>query len=246
MRWYTTSKECVALRKHMLRVDMRVYVGNEDAYQNENDLLNAIKSIITAAIIKGLDVVGFVSVHGPQLGYKALEIAKNQGVDLYVIPAEEYHTNDKGQLVIYGLKEAMPMNLSTEQAVKHAHKEGGFVMVINVGKRLAQHLNTLKNTDAAPDAVEIYNGVTGGYQDIEVDYPKFISTGAVSANELEKSNVFTLINRKELEGMGLLPENEGSEYIPGYLKRDDEIQQRIYEEQQKQPTTPHNPTPGGQ
>ena len=54
--WYQTSKLCTALRKHVLRVDLCVFIDEEKVFSDENYLNSTIKSILTAAIIKGLDI----------------------------------------------------------------------------------------------------------------------------------------------------------------------------------------------
>jgi hypothetical protein len=92
-------------------------------------------------------------------------------------------------------------------------------MARNAGKRKMQILNKLKKTSQFyPDAVEIYNANLGGYFDIEVDYPRFISSGATSANDLESINSYTLLGRKDASEMGLIQETEGIDYTPDYLE----------------------------
>ena len=58
----------------------------------------------------------------------------------------------------------------------------------------------------------------GGYRDLNIDFPKFITSASTSANELEQSNAFTLIERKEAEKIGLLAPNQGIDFEPKYLK----------------------------
>lgn len=206
----------------MLRVDLRVYPGDMSKIVNANDVQSTLKSFLTSAIIKGLDLVGIVTPNGSQAGWQATQIAKDSGLDIFVVPGEEYTCADKHQLVIYNLKEPMHLNLPVEKAIKFAHDRGGWVMAINVTKRQAQHLNKLKDTISAPDAIEIYNDVSGGYMDVDVEYPRFVSSASDSPNSLEKSRTYTLIHRNEMEAMGLLPEGEGSEYLPQYLLNDEQ------------------------
>ena len=79
-------------------------------------------------------------------------------------------------------------------------------------------IDKLQGSAYAPDAVEIYNEKAGGYRDLQVDFPKFVSSASTSANDLEASNAFTLLPRQEAEKMGLLAPNEGVDFEPKYLK----------------------------
>jgi hypothetical protein len=79
-------------------------------------------------------------------------------------------------------------------------------------------LDKLQGSGYAPDAVEIYNQKNGGYRDLNIDFPKFVTSASTSANELEQSNAFTLIERKEAEKIGLLAPNQGIDFEPKYLK----------------------------
>jgi len=222
MPWYTPTPGIrTALRKHMLRVDMRIYPGDTSSL-NPNDVTSTLKSLITAAIIKGLDVIGIVTPSSPATGWQAHQIAEQNNLDIWVLPGEEYVCADKFHLIVYLLKEAMPLGLTVDKAIAHARKQGGYVMAVNVTKRQAQHLNKLKDTESAPNAVEIYNAVSGGYLDVFVDYARFVSSSAKTAREIETSNAYTLIHRKDLEATGLLPEGEGAEYVPNYLQRDEQ------------------------
>jgi hypothetical protein len=101
-------------------------------------------------------------------------------------------------------------------------------MIASVGKQQAHEINKMANSPESPDAVEIYCAKMGGYQDIDVEFHKIITSGATSATDLEAINVFTLINRKEIEKMNLLPDGYGEEYTPEYLRRDDQLQQGVH------------------
>lgn len=219
--WYKPDIIRTSLRKHQMRVDLRVYPGDMTKMVNPNDQVSALKSMLTSAIIKGLDMVGIVSPSSPLTGWEASRIAKESGLDIYVAAGEDYICSDKFHLVVYNLKESMHLNLDVDKAIKYAHDRGGWVMAINVTKRQAQHLNKNKNTILAPDAIEIYNDVSGGYMDVDVEYPRFVSSASDSPNALEKSKTYTLIHRRDMEATGLLPEGEGSEFIPQYLQKHD-------------------------
>ena len=209
-----------------MRVDLRIYAGDPNQFTNANEALSQVKSLLTAAIIKGLDMIGIVAPNTPTLGWQAQQLAKENQMDIWVVPGEEYLCADKILLFVYLLKESMPPNLPFEQAIAHAHQNSGFVMAANLSKRHSQQLASVAGTASAPDAIELYCEATGSYQDNKTDpsYTCFVSSGAKSANEIENSTAFTLVNRKDIEALGLLPENEGTEYIPPYLKRNQAIQ----------------------
>jgi hypothetical protein len=215
--WYHKSKQCTALRKHVLRVDLCLFVDKESSFANENYLNSTIKSLLTAAIIKGLDIVGILSDENPNMGWKAYQMAESQNMDLKVIPGQTYICTGKELLYIYKLQQPVPANLSIEKACEFAHKNNGFVVAAKVTKRQVANLEKLQGSIYAPDAVEIFNDKTGGFRDFNIDFLKFISSGSTSANELEISNSFTLMDRKKLDEIGLLGEQEKVDYTPKYL-----------------------------
>ena len=213
MAWYK-----LALRKHVMRVDLHCHCGDEGDFNNENDLVTAIKSMITAAIVKGLDVIGIVSHAGPIIGWTARDIALQNDMDIWILPGEEYLCSDGFRLLAYFMKESLPPNMTLEQALALVKRGGGWTMAINLTKRQAQRLNKMAGSLVSPDAVEIFNSSTGGYSDVEVDYPKFISSAAKTPADMGKINVFTAINRGELERLGILPPREGEDFTPKYLQ----------------------------
>jgi hypothetical protein len=220
MSWYRTGRECFSLRKHTMRADLRVYVSDPaQGVPAEAELASKIKSVLSSAIISGLDVVGIVAPQTPQIGWMAHELAKASKIDLWVVPGEEYMTRDGATIVAYFLQQPMPHGLDMLKALSFIRQNGGFSMVVKPTKRQAQALNKLVGTGSEPDAVEIYNGVSGGFQDIDVEFTKFVNSAATVPNELERSAVYTLVSRKELESMGLLPENYGEDYEPEYLSQ---------------------------
>jgi hypothetical protein len=216
--WYKIAKLNVALRKHVLRVDLCVFVDKETAFSDVNYLNSTIKSLLTASIVKGLDIVGIISEDSPSIGLKALQLAAQNKQDIKVIPGQTYKCADGEMLYVYKLQEAVPKNLTIDKACSFAHERQGFVIAANITKRQAQNLEKLQGSIYAPDAVEIFNDKTGGFKDLNIDYQKFISSGSTSANELEESKSFTLVERKKLADMGLLGEEEMVDYIPKYLQ----------------------------
>lgn len=216
--WYSSSRKCTALRKHVLRVDMCVFIDDETAFGNINFLNSTIKSILTAAIIKGLDIIGILTANDPTVGWKAWQMAKTQQMDITVVPGFTYICQDGEELYIYKIRKKLTPRLPLSQACLEAHRLGGYVIASNVSKRQLQALEKLQGSENAPDAIEIYNAKVGGYRDLGIDFPTFVSSGATSASDLEDSNVFTMIDRKKAEEMKLIAPEEGIDFEPKYLK----------------------------
>jgi hypothetical protein len=197
---------------------MCVFIDDETAFGNINFLNSTIKSILTAAIIKGLDIIGILTANDPTVGWKAWQLAKTQQMDITVVPGFTYICQDGEELYIYKIRKKLTPRLPLSQACLEAHRLGGYVIASNVSKRQLQALEKLQGSENAPDAIEIYNAKVGGYRDIGIDFPTFVSSGATSASDLEDSNVFTMIDRKKAEEMKLIAPEEGIDFEPKYLK----------------------------
>lgn len=196
---------------------MCVFVDKEEAFSNEDYLNSTIKSILTSAIINGLDIVGVLSPDTPIVGLRAKQMAKEQQMDIVVASGQTYICSGKEELYIYNLLKPVPRNLSIDKACGFVHDNNGFVLATNVHSKLAPTLNRLQGSKYAPDGVEIFNAKSGGYRDVDIDFPRFVSSGATSASDLDNSNVFTLIQRKTAQEMGFLQGDEGVDYTPKYL-----------------------------
>ncbi len=197
---------------------MCVFIDKEEAFSNEDYLNSTIKSILTSAIINGLDIVGILSPDAPYVGLKAKQMAQQQQMDLVVVSGQTYNCSGKEELYIYNLLKPVPMNLSIDKVCGYVHDNNGFVLATNVNSKLAITLNRLQGSKFAPDGVEIFNAKSGGYRDVDIDFPRFVNSGSTSANELDDSNVFTLMQRKTAQEMGFLQGDEGVDFTPKYLK----------------------------
>ena len=197
---------------------MCVFIDKEEAFSNEDYLNSTIKSILTSAIINGLDIVGILSPDAPYVGLKAKQMAQQQQMDLVVVSGQTYKCSGKEELYIYNLSKPVPLNLSIDKACGYVHDNNGFVLATNVNSKLAITLNRLQGSKFAPDGVEIFNSKSGGYRDVDIDFPRFVNSGSTSANELDDSNVFTLMQRKTAQEMGFLQGDEGVDFTPKYLK----------------------------
>ena len=166
---------------------------------------------------KGLDIIGILTPNNSAIGYRAAQIAKEQQVDITVVPGQTYLCAEKEELYVYKYTEPLPVGLTIDKVCKIVHDANGFVVASNISKRKAQTLDKLQGSEYAPDAVEIFNAKVGGYRDLNIDFPKFVSSGATSATDLENTNVFTLLDRKDAEEMKLLQPEEGIDFVPKYL-----------------------------
>jgi hypothetical protein len=209
--------ELAGLASDALGDDLCVFIDEEAAFSNVTFLDSTIKSILTSAIIKGLDLIGILTANDPSIGWKAQSMAKQQSMDISVVPGQTYLCRDKEELYIYKVVSQLPKNLTIDKACEFAHKQGGFVVASNVTKKLGLKINKFQGSIYAPDGVEIFNAKVGGYRDIDVDFSRFINSGATSASDLESTNVFTLVERHKAVEMGLIPEEKGVDYTPKYL-----------------------------
>ena len=219
MSWYKLGKTITALRKNMMRVDLHIHIGDEGDYPDPQIQESAITSILSACIIKGLDIVGLVSHGSPKIGQEGIRIAKEQGIDLFVLAGEEYLCTDKFRIIVFNLPGSLPPNMDYATAAKYIHDNNGIFIVIDITKRQAQVLNKTLGTPQQPDGVEVYNAATGWFMDVDVNqFFEFMGSAAKNAKMLEETNVYTLASRKELEKMGFIPEGFGREYTPKYLE----------------------------
>lgn len=215
--WYSAYLK-TALRKHNLRVDLRVYLGDEEQPSTQSEIESKIKSILSSAIIKGLDIIGVVSRFGIEPGLIAKKQAEDNKIDLKVIPGQDYLSSDKLHAVFYGIQQNIPANLTIQEAIVQAKKQGGKVLLYDLHKAHARAIANWQSTKYEPDLIEIYNSRSMAYKDMDIDYPRVISSAARSGSELENTPIYTEMSRKRLEDFGLISPEEGENYIPGYLQ----------------------------
>ena len=215
--WYSKFLK-TSLRKHNLRVDLRVYAGDETEAHNEQDIQAKIKSILTSSIIKGLDMIGLVSVFGIGVGQIGQRLAVENQIDMKVIPGQDYTSADGVHVVFLNIQQDIKPGLNIQQAIVECHKQNGKAMLYDLSRSQARAIAGWQSTDYAPDMVEIYNAHSKAYKDLDIDYPRFVSTAARSGSELEDLPVFTECPRKHMQDYGFLAQDEGSEYVPGYLR----------------------------
>lgn len=204
-----------ALRKHMMRFDPRVVI-NVDI--NDSNLEASITSIISSSIVKGLDVIGMVS-YNPQVPYRAMDISKKQNVDLFIIPGQIYKTIDGFDVIIYNSLEKYPDGMDIKSLLIKTESNGHKTLVYNLGKQKSNILYKLGESGIKPTLVEIFSSKSYGYMYVKTNTYEVVSSGAENSSELDKTNIYSHVPRKDLENMNLLPPGQGEEYIPGYLEK---------------------------
>ncbi len=215
--WYLKFKK-ISLRKHNLRVDLRVYPGDELEMPEEQELASKLKSLLSSSIIKGLDIIGITSRFGVQIGLFAKQLAEQNRIDIKVIPGQDYTTADKYKAVFYNIQQDIALGKMYMDAAKEVKAQGGKILLYDLSKSHARALNQIKETQLAPDFVEIYNAHSSVFKDLNIDFFEVISSAARSGSDLESIPVYTEIPRKKLVDIGLLQEEEGESYVPGYLR----------------------------
>ncbi len=215
--WYSKFVK-TSLRKHNLRVDFRVYLGDEAEYPTQSEIESKIKSILSSAIIKGLDVIGIVSKFGIEPGNIAKQQAESTGIDLKVLPGQDYLSADGYKAVFYNIKENIPQGLPIQDAILRAKKQNGKVMLYDLKKSEARAVSGWNSTSYEPDIVEIYNSKSKAYKDQDIDFPRVVSSASRSGSELEHTPIYTELSRKRLEDYGFIFKDEGVNFVPKYLQ----------------------------
>ena len=178
---------------------------------------STINSFISSAIISGLDVAGFVS-EDPRVTFRAVEMAKNNNVDLYILPGQIYKTQDGFNVIIYNKPDKYPPNIPLKQLLLDTNKNHYLTMVYETGKQKASTLFKLGEEGIKPTFVEILNEKSYGYLFIPTNTYEVVSSGAEKSSELEISRIYSHIPRKDMETLGVIPEGHGANYTPGYLE----------------------------
>ena len=244
MPWYSQHMMKLALRKSSLNTDLHIH-----ALDDPNTGMNApndvqyrhLLDILGSAILKGLDIIGIVSRNSYNPGILCKQIIQEKGYDIICLAGVEVESLEDIHIIIYDSNVLPKPGISIEQICRIAHKNGGIVMAIQPSRRNVQKLNNLVNTNSAPDFIEIFNDITqGGYSKSFVDtspHPDFqlmMNSAARNARDLDKSMMVSRISRKFLVEKGILTDDEGVNFTPGYLQRQEQIDQQIQFPQQNQ------------
>jgi hypothetical protein len=150
--WYTQFLK-TSLRKHNLRVDLRVYTGEELEPPNTQEIQAKLKSILSSAIIKGLDVVGIVSKFGIEVGITGKQVAEQSHIDIKVLPGQDYKSADGFNVVFFNLQQNIQPNLNIQQAITMCKRQGGKVMLYDLSRGQAKAIEHWHDQPFAPDLV---------------------------------------------------------------------------------------------
>jgi predicted metal-dependent phosphoesterase TrpH len=130
----------------MLRFDLHVHTS----YSKDGQ--NTVEDILRAAKAKGLDGVA-ITDHDTTAGARhALEVCDQVAPGLLVIPGEEVTTRS-GHLIVLGITQDIPRDMSVEETIKAGHELGGTVVVPHPYYRLRHGISIPEGADA----VEVYN-----------------------------------------------------------------------------------------
>jgi len=203
-----------ALRKHYLRFDPRVQIN---LAIDDPNLLSYGVGFTTAAIVKGLDIIGLVS-YDINVPLKIKENGTHNNIDLYVLAGQVIKTTDEYHLIVYGHTENFGQ-ASLLDILNYCEQNNLLTLVYHLGKQKAKQLKNLtEKYSVKPTFVEIFNAKDKGYLYITTNTFEVVSSGLDNVRDFEKTNIYSLIQRKDLEEIRVIPEGEGKEYVPGFLK----------------------------
>jgi hypothetical protein len=223
-----------ALRKNQLNADLHVH-----AFENPNTGQDEIgptqeshmKSIISTAILRGLDLLGIVSHNSFDPGWLCQKIIADNGYDIVAMAGMEVPSAEKIQTVVFNGRTPPTPGEPVESICQRAHSEGGTVLVVQPSRRNVQRLNKVAGTPNAPDFVEIFNDQTqGGYLRAFVDtgpdesFQLVMDSAAKNATDLADSVMMTRVPREFLVERGMLGKETGVDYEPPFLARRHEQQ----------------------
>lgn len=232
MGWYRSARAATravyALRKHNLNVDLHIHcmadpnTGQDGAPQMQGVYM---KSICGAAVMKGLDVIGIVSKNSFQPGQICQQVAYQNQYDLAVLSGIEVKSAEGVPTIVYNAKTIPTEGEPLEEICQRAHSESGIVMVIQPSKRNMQRLNSIAGTPQAPDIIELYNdmakdGYVHTFVDVEAapEFQLMVNSAAKSPQELDKSVMMTRIPREFFVEKGVIGSEQGTDYVPPYLR----------------------------
>lgn len=131
----------------VLKFDLHVHsCHSHDSYDSVDKILMRAKEI-------GLDGIAITDHDNIQGGLVGVQLSKELGLDLIVIPGEEISTT-KGHLIVLGITDEIPMGMSPEITIDMAKDLGGTIIVPHPFHPFRHELGYIPE---AIDAVEVYN-----------------------------------------------------------------------------------------
>lgn len=129
-----------------MRFDLHIHSN----YSSDSSL--SIDDILKHAVNKGLDGIAICDHNTIAGSYQAQKRARELGIRLFVLPGLEVSTT-KGHLLVFGVRENIPPDLSPQETIRIAHQKGGVVIAAHPFK-----IRSIGNVDGLDvDAIETLN-----------------------------------------------------------------------------------------
>ncbi len=173
----------------MLRFDLHVHSNYS------KDGLSPVEQILKAAKARGLDGVAITDHDTTEGGRYALEVVDRVAPGLLIIPGEEVTTRS-GHLIVLGITRDIPRDMSVEDTIKEARRQGGVVVVPHPYNRPRHGMPIPKGADAA----EVYNSryILGMHNRVAARHARRRRLPEVAGSDAHQAslvgNAITLIN----------------------------------------------------
>lgn len=121
-------------------------------HSNYSDGRDDVRTILRAAArqdLAGLSITDHDTLKGSM---KAMEIIREDNLDLILIPGAEVTTSE-GHLLVLGIRDLPPKGLSPEETAEMAHDQGGIAIVPHPYHPFRHAIGRIPDCDA----VEVYN-----------------------------------------------------------------------------------------
>jgi len=128
-----------------MRFDLHVHSNCSDGHDE-------VRTILCAAVRRGLAGLSITDHDTLQGSLKALKIIREERLDLILIPGGEV-TTAEGHLLVLGVEELPPRGLSPEETAEMAREQGGITIVPHPYHPFRHAIGRIPDCDA----VEVYN-----------------------------------------------------------------------------------------
>ena len=128
-----------------MRFDLHVHSNCSDGHDE-------VRTILRAAVRRGLAGLSITDHDTLQGSLKALKIIREERLDLILIPGGEV-TTAEGHLLVLGVEELPPCGLSPEETAEMAREQGGITIVPHPYHPFRHAIGRIPDCDA----VEVYN-----------------------------------------------------------------------------------------
>ncbi len=128
-----------------MRFDLHVHSNCSDGHDD-------VRTILRAAVRRGLAGLSITDHDTLQGSLKATKIIREERLDLILIPGAEVTTSE-GHLLVLGVQELPPRGHSPEETTKMAREQGGITIVPHPYHPFRHSIGHIPDCDA----VEVYN-----------------------------------------------------------------------------------------